>query len=241
VAHFHYVLVGSGVFPIFAVFYYWLPKITGRLMDEKLGKWSFWLMFIGFNLTFFPHHILGLLGMPRRIYTYDAGLGWEIHNLVSTIGAFVFAAGVFITVLNYTRSFRRGNPAGNDPWGGETLEWATTSPPPPYNFETIPTVRSREPVWDQPELRDGAQPPEQGGYTLESGHQTLSTSMLDATPQAVAHMPHASPWPFALTLAMTVLVYGLLLGSWVITALGALGTVAGVMGWFWPREETQET
>jgi cytochrome c oxidase subunit 1/cytochrome c oxidase subunit I+III len=241
VAHFHYVLVGSAVFPIFAVFYYWLPKITGRLMDERLGKWSFWLMFLGFNLTFFPQHILGLLGMPRRIYTYDSGLGWEPHNLVSTIGAFMFAVGVLITMLNYMRSLRTGAQAGNDPWEGETLEWATTSPPPPYNFETIPTVRSREPVWDQPELRDGAQPPEQGGHALESGHQTLSTSVLDATPQAVVHMPHASPWPFALTLAMTVLLYGLLLGSWIVTVVGALGSVAGVMGWFWPTEETQET
>ena len=241
VAHFHYVLVGSAVFPIFAVFYYWLPKITGRLMAERLGKWSFWLMFLGFNLTFFPQHILGLLGMPRRIYTYDSGLGWEPHNLVSTIGAFMFAVGVLITMLNYMRSLRGGAQAGNDPWEGETLEWATTSPPPPYNFETIPTVRSREPVWDQPELRDGAQPPEQGGHALESGHQTLSTSVLDATPQAVVHMPHASPWPFALTLAMTVLVYGLLFGSWIVTVVGALGSVAGVMGWFWPTEETQET
>jgi len=241
VAHFHYVLVGSAVFPIFAVFYYWLPKITGRLMDERLGKWSFWLMFVGFNLTFFPHHILGLLGMPRRIYTYDAGLGWEVHNLLSTIGAFVFAVGVLITMVNYMRSLRGGAEAGNDPWGGETLEWATTSPPPPYNFETIPTVRSREPVWDQPEVRDGAQPPEEGGHALESGHQTLSTSVLDATPQAVVHMPHASPWPFALTLAMTVLVYGLLLGAWIVTVVGVLGSVAGVMGWFWPKEETQET
>jgi cytochrome c oxidase subunit I+III len=241
VAHFHYVLVGSAVFPIFAVFYYWLPKITGRLMDERLGKWSFWLMFLGFNLTFFPQHILGLLGMPRRIYTYDSGLGWEPHNLVSTIGAFMFAVGVLITMLNYVRSLRGGAQAGNDPWEGETLEWATTSPPPPFNFETIPTVRSREPVWDQPELRDGAQPPEQGGHALESGHQTLSTSVLDATPQAVVHMPHASPWPFALTLAITVLVYGLLFGSWIVTVVGALGSVAGVMGWFWPTEETQET
>ena len=241
VAHFHYVLVGSAVFPIFAVFYYWLPKITGKLMNERLGKWSFWLMFAGFNLTFFPQHILGLLGMPRRIYTYDSGLGWEPHNLVSTIGAFMFAVGVLFTMANYIRSLRDGAPAGNDPWAGETLEWATTSPPPPYNFETIPTVRSREPVWDQPELRDGAQPPEQGGHALESGHQTLSTSVLDATPQAVVHMPHASPWPFALAVAMTVLVYGLLFGSWIVTVVGALGSVAGVMGWFWPTEETQET
>jgi cytochrome c oxidase subunit I+III len=241
VAHFHYVLVGSAVFPIFAVFYYWLPKVTGRLLDERWGKWSFWAMFIGFNLAFFPQHILGLLGMPRRIYTYEPGLGWEPYNLVSTIGAFMFAAGVLITIVNYIRSLRDGAPAGNDPWGGETLEWATTSPPPAYNFETIPTVRSREPVWDQPELRDGAQPPDQGGHTLESGHETLSTSVLDATPQAIVHMPHASPWPFALSVAITVLFYGVLFGSVIVSVVGALGSVAGVMGWFWPKQETQET
>jgi cytochrome c oxidase subunit I+III len=241
VAHFHYVLVGSAVFPMFAAFYYWLPKITGKLMDERRGKWSFWALFAGFNLTFFPHHILGLLGMPRRIYTYDAGLGWEIHNVISTIGAFLFALGVLVTVINFVRSLRGGAPAGNDPWEGETLEWATSSPPPPYNFETIPTVRSRQPVWDQPELRKGAQPPEQGGYTLESGHETLSTSILDATPQAIVHMPHASPWPFALTLGITVLFYGLLTGSWVVTLIGAMGGVVGLMGWFWPKDETQET
>jgi cytochrome c oxidase subunit I+III len=241
VAHFHYVLVGSAVFPMFAAFYYWLPKITGKLMDERRGKWSFWALFAGFNLTFFPHHILGLLGMPRRIYTYDAGLGWEIHNVISTIGAFLFALGVLVTVINFVRSLRGGAPAGNDPWEGETLEWATSSPPPPYNFETIPTVRSRQPVWDQPELRKGAQPPEQGGYTLESGHETLSTSILDATPQAIVHMPHASPWPFALTLGITVLFYGLLTGSWVVTLIGAIGGVVGLMGWFWPKDETQET
>jgi cytochrome c oxidase subunit 1/cytochrome c oxidase subunit I+III len=241
VAHLHYVLVGAAVFPIFGVFYFWLPKITGVLMNERAGVWSFWLMFAGFNLAFFPQHILGLLGMPRRVYTYEAGLGWEAHNLASTIGAFVLAAGVLVTLVNYIASRRGGTPAGNDPWGGETLEWATTSPPPEYNFETIPTVRSKEPMWDQPDLRDGAQPPDRGGYPLEEGHQTLSTSLLDGTPQAVVHMPHASPWPFALTVAMTVLAYGILLEVTEVAVLGALGTALAILGWFWPRGETQET
>jgi cytochrome c oxidase subunit I+III len=241
VAHLHYVLLGSAVFPIFGVFYYWLPKITGRLLSERTGKWSFWLMFVGFNLTFFPQHILGLMGMPRRVYTYPGGLGWEVGNLVSTIGAFMLALGVGLTLVNYVTSLRRGEPAGNDPWGGETLEWASSSPPPEYNFVTIPTVRSREPMWDQPELRTGAQPVDQGGYPLEEGHETLSTSLLDGTPQAVVHMPHASPWPFALTLALTVLLYGILLDVLVVTTIGALGSVVGLMGWFWPKGETQET
>jgi cytochrome c oxidase subunit I+III len=241
VAHLHYVLLGAAVFPIFGVFYYWLPKVTGRLMDERWGRWSFWLMFVGFNITFFPQHILGLLGMPRRIYTYDTGLGWEIHNLISTIGAFVFAAGVLVTLVNYVRALRSGEQAGNDPWGGETLEWATSSPPPEYNFETIPTVRSREPVWDQPELRGGAQPLDQGGYALEEGHETLSTSLLDGTPQAVVHMPHASAWPFILSVAILTLAYGILLDALPLTLAGAAGSAIGTMGWFWPRGETQET
>jgi cytochrome c oxidase subunit 1/cytochrome c oxidase subunit I+III len=241
VAHLHYVLFGGAVFPIFAAFYYWLPKMTGRMMNETWGKISFWLIFIGFNVAFFPQHIVGLLGMPRRTYTYLPGLGWDLWNLVSTIGAFVLAAGILLTAVNYIYSLRRGPAADNDPWNGETLEWATTSPPADYNFETVPTVRSREPMWDQPELRDGAQPVEQGGYELEHGHQTLSTSTLDATPQAVVHMPHASPWPFLLTAAMMVLFYGILLDSLVLSGIGVAGSLAGLAGWFWPRGETQET
>ena len=240
VAHLHYVLLGSALFPIFGMFYYWLPKATGRLLSERLGKWSFWLMFVGFNVTFFNQHVLGLFGMPRRIYTYPSGLGWEVHNLISTIGAFMLAVGVLVTLVAYIRSLRGGEASGNDPWGGETLEWATTSPPPEYNFETIPTVRAREPVWDQPELQRGPQPPEEGGYALEEGHQTLATSTLDGTPQAVVHMPHASAWPFALTIALTVTAYGILLDAYLVAIAGALATAAGIMGWFWPKGETQE-
>jgi cytochrome c oxidase subunit 1/cytochrome c oxidase subunit I+III len=223
------------------MFYYWLPKATGKLLNERWGKVSFWLMFVGFNLTFFPQHILGLLGMPRRIYTYQPGLGWDTWNLVSTIGAFVLTLGILVTLVNYVHSRAHGEPAGNDPWGGETLEWATTSPPPEYNFETIPTVRSREPLWDQPELHDGPQRPEQGGFMLPEGHETLSTSLLDGTPQAIVHMPHATPWPFFLTVAMLVLAYGVLISGWAIAVAGAIGCVFGIAGWFWPREQTQET
>jgi cytochrome c oxidase subunit I+III len=241
VAHLHYVLVGGAVFPMFGAFYYWLPKITGRLLNEGWGKLSFWLMFVGFNLTFFPQHIAGLLGQPRRTYTYQSGLGWDIHNLLSTIGAFMLGLGVLVTLVNFLRSLRRGRLAGNDPWRGETLEWASSSPPPEYNFETIPTVRSKEPMWDQAELRDGAQPPAEGGYTLDEGHQTLSTSLLDATPQAIVHMPHATPWPFVLTLGLTALFYSLLVDAYLAAGIAAAGSGAAFAGWFWPRGETQET
>ena len=141
VAHLHYVLVGSAVFPIFAAIYHWGPKMTGRLLDERWGKVSFWLMFVGFNLAFFPQHLLGLFGMPRRIYTYDEGLGWDGYNLASSVGAFMLAVGILVTIVNWYRSRTRGTPAGNDPWQGETLEWYASSPPAHYNFVTIPTVR----------------------------------------------------------------------------------------------------
>jgi cytochrome c oxidase subunit I len=157
VAHLHYVLFGGTVFAVFAGIFYWFPKITGRLMSERLGKWQFWTMLIGFNLTFFPMHILGLLGMPRRVYTYGSGLGWDIWNLIESIGAFVIAASMLIFLWNALKSLRQGEAAGADPWDGQTLEWTTSSPPAEYNFEKIPIVNSRRPLWDQkhPEYSKG--------------------------------------------------------------------------------------
>jgi cytochrome c oxidase subunit 1/cytochrome c oxidase subunit I+III len=241
VAHFHYVLAGGAMFPMFAGLYYWGPKMLGRLLDERLGKISFWLMFVGFNLTFFPMHIAGLLGQPRRTYTYASGLGWDLHNLLSTIGVFVMGAGILVTFWNWFRSRAHGEPAGEDPWSGDTLEWTTTSPPPEYNFATIPTVRSREPAWDQPELLGGAQPPGDGGRPLTDGHTTLTTTLADAEPQAIVHMPHGSPWPLFLTLALMLVFYGVLLSSWMVAAVGAVASAGTLMGWLWPRGETQET
>jgi cytochrome c oxidase subunit I len=148
VAHFHYVLMGGSVFTIFAGLYYWFPKMTGKMLSETLGKTSFWLMFIGFNLTFFVQHALGLSGMPRRVYTYPSGVGWSTYNLISTIGSFILGVGVLVTIANVARSLKRGAVAGPDPWKGNTLEWFTTSPPPVNNFDSIPRVRSVEPMRD---------------------------------------------------------------------------------------------
>ena len=148
VAHFHFVIVGGILFCLFAAFYYWFPKMTGRMMDDRLGKWHFWLFVIGFQMTFDFMHIVGLLGMPREIYTYEPGHHWMIWNIVISTGAFVQAVAILIFVYNLVRSHFTGELAGNDPWDAWTLEWATTSPPPTYNFATEPMVRSRRPLWD---------------------------------------------------------------------------------------------
>lgn len=161
VAHFHYVLIGGTVFGLFAATFYWFPKMTGRMLSEPLGKWQFWLWLIGFNCTFMVQHFLGVMGMPRRVYTYGDNPGWATLNLISSLGAIFMAAGTLLLLWNIGVSLRYGRVAGNNPWEGFTLEWATTSPPPEENFETIPEIRSRRPVWDldHPELADWKKEP----------------------------------------------------------------------------------
>jgi cytochrome c oxidase subunit 1 len=148
VAHFHYVIVGGILFTLFGAFYYWFPKAVGKMCNEALGKLHFWLFFIGFHLTFDFMHVPGLLGMPRRIYTYEPGRGWDIWNLIVTVGVAFQALGVLVFALNLIWSYFRGKPAGNDPWDAWTLEWSASSPPPAYNYAVIPRVRSRRPLWD---------------------------------------------------------------------------------------------
>jgi cytochrome c oxidase subunit I len=148
VAHFHFTLAGGTVFGLFAGMYYWFPKAFGKMLDDKLGKWHFWLFCIGFNMTFLTLHFAGFLGMPRRIYTYFPGRGWDTLNMIATLGVFIQSAGMLCFLWNIIQTARRGQPAGDDPWDGWTLEWATSSPPPEYNFEKLPVVRSGRPLWD---------------------------------------------------------------------------------------------
>ena len=161
VAHFHYVLIGGAVFPLLGGIYYWFPKMTGRMMSERLGRWNFWTLFVGFNVTFFPMHLLGFLGMPRRVYTYPASMGWGTLNLLATGGALLMALGGLLLVVNVVRSRRKGAVAGDNPWNADTLEWGTSSPPPVYNFLHVPIVEGPNALWDrsaeQPVVTVGAE------------------------------------------------------------------------------------
>ncbi|HEX6534533.1 MAG TPA: cytochrome c oxidase subunit I [Gemmatimonadaceae bacterium] len=241
VAHLHYVLIGINLFGVLTGFYYWFPKITGRMLDERLGKWNFWVAFIGFNIGFFPMHIAGVLGMPRRIYTYPAGMGWDTINLITTIGSYIFAIGILLFVVNVIVSLRRGAPAGPNPWDAGTLEWATPSPPPPYNFAVIPTVRSSYPLWEDrlPPSGETARGEERSsvfrGPVLDDKRETLGTSPLEADTMSVLRMPEDSPWPFLLTVALALVFYGAVFGVWWLAIAGAAGVLATLAGWFWPR------
>ncbi len=250
VAHLHYVLLGGMLFPIFAALYYWLPKITGRMLDERLGVLGFVLNFVGFNMTFFPMHIVGLLGMPRRVYTYQAGLGWGALNMLETAGAFVLAAGMAVFILDFVLSRVRGRPAGDDPWHGDTLEWAVSSPPPPYNFAVIPTVRSRHPLWDQSrdDLFRTAVPAAQAAVAVGAGgnghgdglspRQTPGTTLLDAEPEERLLMPEDTYYPIVLAVGLLILFIGFLpdvrSAELLLIAVGALICAGAICGWLWP-------
>ena len=190
VAHFHYVLFGGTAFALFGGTYYWFPKITGKMLDERIGKWHFWLLLIGFNVTFFPQHELGIQGMPRRIWTYQSNQGWDFYNLVSTIGSFLIALATLVFVVNVILSLRRGEPAGNDPWDAATLEWATTSPPPAHNFDAEIIVNSRRPLWDNK-------------YSGEDRGMTLNHEFHP-------HLPPPSFAPIIFSFGLFVLAFGLL-------------------------------
>ncbi|MBC5764690.1 cytochrome c oxidase subunit I [Ramlibacter albus] len=232
VAHLHYVLIGGAVFPLFGAFYYWYPKFTGRMMDERWGQWSFWLMFFGMNLAFFPMHILGMEGMPRRVYTYQAGMGWDTMNLWASIGAYMAALGILVTLVNAFRSRRTGALAGPNPWGGGTLEWATDSPPQPHNFTRIPVVHGRDPLWE---------PAPAGTATHVSGlaiheREQLVTSLVDAKPDHRLLFPNPTPWPFLSAVATTVLFIASIFTPLAVV-WGMVPVAIGVTLWFWPKKK----
>jgi cytochrome c oxidase subunit 1 len=233
VAHLHYVLLGGGVMPLFGALYFWFPKVTGRLLNETLGKWHFWLFVIGVNLTFFPMHILGLNGMPRRVYTYLAETGWGPLNLVATIGAVTIATSVVIFLVDVAMSWRSGELAGENPWEAPGLEWATASPPPSFTFLHTPFVTGRHPLW---EAKDGL-PVVTGLSTRE--RQVLVTTTFDALPDYRHSMPKASIWPFYLALCMGVVFIGSIFSPYFVLG-GLVISLLGIAGWGWSGVSQRE-
>jgi cytochrome c oxidase subunit I+III len=233
VAHFHYVLIGGAVFPLFGALTYWFPKLTGRMLSEKLGQVTFWLFFLGFNITFFPMHLVGIRGMPRRVYTYPAGMGWTKLNQIESLGYILLFVAVCLFLWNVFRSLRRGEVAGPNPWKAGTLEWAASSPPPCYNFLHLPTVNGREALWD-------AAPNQPVVVGLDEDTRSfLTTRTLDAEPDSKEEFPAPTIWPFLASLATTAAFIGSIFTPWGIT-FGAIPIAITLIGWFWPVKQAAE-
>jgi cytochrome c oxidase subunit 1/cytochrome c oxidase subunit I+III len=230
VAHIHYVLLGINVFPVLGGIHFWFPKMTGRLMSERLGRWSFWITFTGFNVAFLPMHLTGLLGMPRRIYTYPAGVGWDGLNMLTSIGAL----GVLLVVVNVIKSLKSGAIAGPNPWDAPTLEWATSSPPPPYNFLVIPTVASRHPLWENRLDETGERSSMRVGPALDHGREILRTTPLDAEPDGPVDMPEDSLLPLVTALVVLAGFAALLAHHWWLALAAVIGTALCTLVWLTP-------
>ncbi|CCD94271.1 Cytochrome c oxidase subunit 1 (Cytochrome c oxidase polypeptide I) (Cytochrome aa3 subunit 1) (Caa-3605 subunit 1) (Oxidase aa(3) subunit 1) [Bradyrhizobium sp. ORS 375] len=228
VAHFHYVLIGGAVFPLLGAVYYWFPKFTGRMMSERLGRWAFGLIFIGFHATFFPMHILGLEGMPRRVYTYQPDLPWHGLNLFASASAVVLAAGFLVFFIDVVMSARSGNLAGDNPWDAPTLEWATSSPPPAYNFAHMPVVSGAHPLWEQP----GALNVADGLHT--DRREVLVTAITTAAPQARESSPQNSIWPLLTAIATSIMLIWSIFSPWAVV-WGSIPIAITLIGWFWPK------
>src|SRR5690625_2247962 len=234
VAHLHYVLIGGMVFPLFAALYYWLPHFTGRMYTEAIGRTGFWLFMVGFNLTFFIMHLTGLLGMPRRVYTYADGLGWGPLNLLSSIGGFLMSAAIGLMLVDLLLHARYGRRAPTNPWRAGSLEWTMPTPPPAYNFASQMPVTARDPLWAQPDLQSLDERGE--GYlpAASSGRrETLATGVLHANPEAVIHLPSNTYLPL-ITAAATLVFFVSLLAKWYgLAVVGALLTIALFFLWAW--------
>jgi cytochrome c oxidase subunit 1 len=235
VAHLHYVLIGGAVFPLFAAIYYWFPKVTGRMLSDRLGKWQFWLFFIGVNLTFFPMHVLGLAGMPRRIYTYGPETAWGSLSFLSAGGQVINDLSMFLFLFNVARSLVKGERSTGNPWGAATLEWSTSSPPPACNFFALPVVSSREPLWVP-----AAEATHVIGLSAEL-REGLVTTVVDALPDTRYAYPRPEIWPFVAAIAVTVwLVWSI----WSVPgfAWGLIPPALAFIAWYWPnkKESTEE-
>jgi len=236
VAHLHYVLLGINVFPVAGGIHFWFPKITGRMMDERLGKWTFWTMFIGFNLAFFPMHLIGLMGMPRRVYTYSDELGVGGYNLLISFGAFLFAAGILLLLVNIIRSRTAGAIAGPNPWDAPTLEWSVSSPPPPYNFAVIPVIASRHPLWEDRLDETADRSTIDRGLVLDEGKETVGITVLDAEPDVILKMPGDTLLPLLAGLGMMVIFCGMLFISFWVIGAGVVWTALVLLIWLAPRD-----
>ena len=224
VAHFHYVLFGGALMGLFSGFYYWWPKIFGKMLNEKLGKTHFWLMLIGMHMTFFPMHIVGLQGQPRRMYRYDKGMGFQFWNLIETIGAFIIAISLLVFFTNIIYTARKGKPAPIDPWDARTIEWMTDSPPKPHNFDIVPNVHTVDEFWHRKYAED-----EDGTMRrVATAEQVLAHDPVDP---ASIHMPSPSFWPLAATLGLPIMAYGMIYRAWPLVIFGVVVMLGGFYGW----------
>jgi cytochrome c oxidase subunit I+III len=231
VAHFHYIIFGAAVFPIFGGMYYWFPKVTGRMYFERPGQISFWIIFVGTNLLFFPMHIVGLLGMPRRVYTYPGGLGWTVYNVLETAGGFITTAGILLLFGNLVASYFRGPRAGPDPWRGPTLEWTVASPPPEYNFAVIPKVSSAYPNWDERDRDLDKQRIAAGVGVLDDGHEQAISTPFDGHADEIVRMPHGSPWPVLVALCVSAMFAVLTIGKFTVAVVLGVFLLLTLAGW----------
>jgi cytochrome c oxidase subunit I+III len=248
VAHFHYVLIGGVTFPLLAAFYYWFPIFTGRRLSERMGAWNFWFTFLGFHIAFFPMHIVGLLGMPRRVYTYQEGIGWDIYNQISTIGAYILAIGILLFVINVIRSLRSDEKVEPNPWGADSLEWATAIPAPNYGFAELPIVQSRHPLWDEESIRqeEELEPHRKeanmairrmlqdlAGWPL-TWRAALTTSAIDAVPTEVFRVSGPSIWPMVTGVGLIIIFASEIFTLRILVLSGAITVLVGLIGWHWP-------
>ncbi len=236
VAHLHYVLIGGMVFPLFAALYFWTPLVSGRMLSERLGRWAFWLMFVGFNGAFLPMHVTGLRGMPRRVYTYPDGLGWNWLNLVSTVFSFVLAAGVLLVLLDLVRQLWRRDSTVINPWQAPSLEWLSANAS--YGFRSLPAVTTRYPLWDQPRLGEDAR--EGQGFLPDSPtgrREALITSTVDAIPEQIIRLPGYGWTPFIGALMVAISLAALTIEQLLVAAVTGLAGLVAVLAWLWQRDE----